>query len=288
MFGPVSGTIVLLLVWEAVAHASGSGWVQGLAAVAAGVAVAGMIGPGVVARRITVEVLSSPRDAVAGSPFTVQVSSNRPCRCTPVRPSGPPLVLDGRRPAELRLLPHHRGVLGVVTVRVATAAPLGLLWWSARHDLELPVPVLIAPQREAGATLTAEGTDDEHEASAAVLADHGELRGVREYRVGDSPRQVHWRASAHTGALMVREAERLVAPTVTVSAQLSDDIEVAEREASRALETVVDLIERGHRVVLETTEPSGRLSAPVASELSAGRRLARAGVNPWADGQTAR
>jgi uncharacterized protein (DUF58 family) len=35
----------------------------------------------------------------------------------------------------------------------------------------------------------------------------GDFMGVREYRRGDSPRHIHWSASAHHGALMVRELE---------------------------------------------------------------------------------
>lgn len=36
----------------------------------------------------------------------------------------------------------------------------------------------------------------------------GEFHGVREYRRGDSPRRIHWRASARHGALLVKELER--------------------------------------------------------------------------------
>lgn len=35
----------------------------------------------------------------------------------------------------------------------------------------------------------------------------GDFMGAREYRRGDSPRHIHWNASAHHGALMVRELE---------------------------------------------------------------------------------
>ncbi len=36
----------------------------------------------------------------------------------------------------------------------------------------------------------------------------GEFHGVREYRRGDSPRRIHWRASARHGTLLVKELER--------------------------------------------------------------------------------
>ena len=38
-------------------------------------------------------------------------------------------------------------------------------------------------------------------------AAQAEFHGLRPYRVGDSPRRIHWRTSAHRGELMVREFE---------------------------------------------------------------------------------
>ncbi|HEV8064221.1 MAG TPA: DUF58 domain-containing protein, partial [Acidimicrobiales bacterium] len=111
----------------------------------------------------------------------------------------------------------------------------------------------------------------------------GTLRGVRSYLHGDSPRLVHWRATAHTGSLMVRENEQEPDLPVTVSADLPDDTAAAEVAASKALRSVVTLICAGKRVLLETTENGNRLSSPVADQRSAGRRLAAAGANPYAD-----
>ena len=44
-FGPVAGTILLLFVWTGVAHASGSGWVQAVGSVVAGLLLLGLVAP---------------------------------------------------------------------------------------------------------------------------------------------------------------------------------------------------------------------------------------------------
>jgi uncharacterized protein (DUF58 family) len=282
LLAPAGGTIFLLSVWEAVAHASGSGWVQGLATLAAGIAVVGLLGPGLAVRKIRVVAVSAPTDTQAGEEFVVSIRANRPCRCIPLRPEGTRVLAGPGADAELVLSPSHRGVLGEVRILVETAAPFGMLWWSVPRVLDLARPVYVAPQAEAG-TAGRAGADDADDGTARPeSADFGQLRSVREYRAGDSPRQVHWRASAHTGSLMVRESEAPTTASVAVRAVLSDDLEVAEREASHAFGTVKELLRGGHRVLLETNEGATITKAVVADEQAAGRRLARAGVNPWA------
>jgi hypothetical protein len=47
--------------------------------------------------------------------------------------------------------------------------------------------------------------------------------------------------------------------------------------------TIVEVLGGSRRVMLETVEHGERISAIVADRRSAGRRLARAGVNPYAE-----
>jgi uncharacterized protein (DUF58 family) len=37
---------------------------------------------------------------------------------------------------------------------------------------------------------------------------HGDVRGIRPFRTGDSPRHIHWRSSARRGQILVREYDR--------------------------------------------------------------------------------
>jgi hypothetical protein len=75
---------------------------------------------------------------------------------------------------------------------------------------------------------------------------------------------------------MVRELEQPAAEPVTITVELPEDPEAAERVAESALGSVVGLLEGGVPVLLGTREPSGPVLGAVADRRSAGRRLARA------------
>jgi uncharacterized protein (DUF58 family) len=281
--GPVVSAIFLLFAFAAVAHASGSGWVQAVGAVTAGLAFVGMIGPALTVSRLTVHCVRAPRDATRGEEFEIEVVANHPLRCTPSRPRGPGAVLGSSGPRTVTITPPHRGMLTSVRVRLATAAPLGLLWWSVERHVMLPTSVAVSPGSSRGAVLGSEATGDEDGDGRPVLALTGEIRGVRPYRHGDSRRRVHWRATAHTGTLMIRETEEVPDTPVRIVADLSDDPTRSDEQASDILGTVSDLLAAGVRVLLDTVEDGQRTSAIVPDRRTAGRRLARAGLNPYAD-----
>ncbi len=101
------------------------------------------------------------------------------------------------------------------------------------------------------------------------------MRGVRPYQHGDGRRRVHWHASAHTGDLMIRESESRQDDPIWMVVDLPRDLDAADRLAEDAMGEIVVQLNAGRRIVLETTEVTGRVIAPVADRLSAGRRLAR-------------
>ena len=274
---------MLLFAFGTVAHASGSGWVQAIGAITAGLACVGMIGPALVASRLTVTCTTAPRDATSGEPFVITLVANRPLRCTPTRPRGRATVLPAFEPVELTITPPNRGVLSSVRVQLATAAPLGLLWWSVDRFVPLPVTVTVAPRLGPGTVALSESGGDDEGIGRPVLAETGEVRGVRAYRHGDSRRRVHWRATAHTASLMVRETEDVPDTPIKIVADLSEDPERAEEQATNVMGAVTDLLASGRRVLLETVEHGQRLSRIVSDRRSAGRRLARASLNPYAD-----
>jgi uncharacterized protein (DUF58 family) len=275
-FGPVAATALLLFVWAGVAHASGSGWVQTVGAVVAGLLLLGLVAPAFAAPGLTVVCESSPTDAVAGSPVELKVVGNRSMRCTPRSVGGMPLLLTRRIPARLVIVPGRRGVIPTVTVRLATATPFGLLWWSRDQVLELERPLYVAPQprERAAAVREAHALEEGNKPPLPTLT--GDLRGVRPYQHGDGRRRVHWHASAHTGDLMVRESEMRTDDPIRIVADLPRDLDAADRIAEESMGEVVAQLKAGRSVVLETTEITGRVVAPVADRLSAGRRLARA------------
>jgi uncharacterized protein (DUF58 family) len=176
------------------------------------------------------------------------------------------------------LQPNRRGMHQGVVVDIATAAPFALQWWTRRVELPLPSALHVSPRRGRPQVLTRQKGEEGGVRVEWIPADEGETRGARPYTSGDNRRQVHWRATAHTGELMVRERERQPpsAEPVTVKVVLPGDPEEAERVAERALGTVVRLLSQGSSVQLATLESSGAVIGRVMDRRAAGRRLARA------------
>ena len=284
-FGPIAGSIVVLLGWTAVAHNSGSGWVQALGGLLAGFVVAGLVGPSIACARLRVSVESNPGDGTVGRRVAIGVRANGPLRIEPVVPPGPAEVL-GPGVGRFAVVPTRRGPLGELTIVVASAAPFGILWWRKRVVVPLVRPLWVAPVAGppdpgllAGSTL------------GAILdrqvprdARFGEPRGVRPYEAGDPRRLVHWPATAHRGELMVREAERPEAAVPEVWVLLPDDGPAGDLVAERALGTLLALLARSAPVMLATIEHDGSCVEPVYSPTDAGRRLARAVANRGSTG----
>jgi uncharacterized protein (DUF58 family) len=265
-----------LAAWAAVAHNSGSGWVQALGCLLAGFVVIGLGGPAFATRRASVEVTANPTDTTAGLPAAVEVRTSTAVRIEPVDPPGPS-VTTAAGIARLELVASRRGPVERVVMHVCSAAPFGFLWWRKRVVVPLVRPMWVAPLATrpdlfelAGARGAALAGDRQRDDQS------GAIRGVRPYVAGDSRRMVHWPSSAHRGELMVREAERPDEAARRLEVVLPDDGDAGDAVAARALATVLDLLAGGAAVVLTTTERDGPHTGLVTTPAEAGRRLARA------------
>ena len=101
-----------------------------------------------------------------------------------------------------------RGVFEDGPVLLSTAAPFGLT--KTKRESSVRSRLIVHPAwvelRDFPLPDTAAATSDE--AFAAIRSGHGEVfAGVRDYRPGDQRRWVHWRSTARTGRLVVREHE---------------------------------------------------------------------------------
>jgi len=88
----------------------------------------------------------------------------------------------------------------------------------------------------------------------------GDFFGLRDFRHGDDPRDIHWRTSARRGVPFIRENEDdegLVATVVFDNAQAPDPAELApvgagrdafEEAVSLAASVSAELLKRGYRV----------------------------------------
>ncbi len=101
----------------------------------------------------------------------------------------------------------RRGILRVGPVTAVRSDPLGLMraerrWHHPRTVFVHPATVAL-PATSTGFVKDLEGTP------SSVLADADlSFHAIRDYAPGDPPRQVHWKSTAKTGALMVRQYEQ--------------------------------------------------------------------------------
>ena len=115
----------------------------------------------------------------------------------------------------LELPTHRRGWLELPRLRLSTLRPFGLAraWSWLRPDTRLLVYPALDP--EAPSLPDALGDGDSPRTRA-----HGEQpHHLREYRPGDMPRQIAWKASARADRLLVREYESAIAREIELDWQ---------------------------------------------------------------------
>jgi uncharacterized protein (DUF58 family) len=112
----------------------------------------------------------------------------------------------GQHREELTIAANRRGVIDVGPMTIARGDPVGILrrelaWPQTQRIFVHPVTVAI-PSTSAGLIRDLEGlpTNDIVDADLSFHA-------IREYVPGDSQRHIHWRSTAKTGTLMVRQYE---------------------------------------------------------------------------------
>ena len=101
------------------------------------------------------------------------------------------------------VIADRRGVHRFPALKLSSRAPFGL--FERKRDLDQPTPVLIYPEVK---KLRRLDLLDRQPAAQLVTQRAGvgtEVIGVRAYRVGDSPRHIHWRTVARTNHLMSKE-----------------------------------------------------------------------------------
>jgi uncharacterized protein (DUF58 family) len=150
----------------------------------------------------------------------------------------------------------RRGRHRLSGVRLSTRFPFGLIHKS--RDIESPAELLVYPALVPVPSELLRGLASRHGRGQHKLRSRrGELFGLREFRQGDDPRDIHWRTSARRGTPFVRETEDDEGLEVCLvldngAAVALDGAEAAafEQAVSLTASLAVELLGQGYRVGL--------------------------------------
>lgn len=120
---------------------------------------------------------------------------------------GVPLLRQGHTSEHaLELPPQQRGIVRIGPASTVRSDPLGLLRrehaFDDVHDLYVHPRTVAVPSASAGLIRDLDGAPTRRLVDADMS-----FHAIREYAPGDSRRQVHWKSTAKTGRLMVRQYE---------------------------------------------------------------------------------
>jgi uncharacterized protein (DUF58 family) len=144
----------------------------------------------------------------------------------------------------------RRGRHRLTGVRITTRFPFGLFVKAARPALTDEVVVFPAVHPVSAESLRRLG--ESGEASARRRGRGNDLYNLRGYRAGDDPRFIHWRSSAKTEGLLVRELEADTSQNtrLVLVGRGRRGAEALERGLSEAASLAVALVRAGAGVEL--------------------------------------
>jgi uncharacterized protein (DUF58 family) len=175
-----------------------------------------------------------------------------------LRPAGEGAVIEALAPGEearvrLKLLCKRRGVFALGTLQAASSFPAGLVKVGRRAAV--PDRLLVYPAFERLRGFDVPASKAYQPGGIPVASEVGEsmeFRGLREWRDGDRPRDVHWPAYARTGRLVVREFQEehfvRLALVLDVAAPGVRDEPIFERALSVAA-AVADALARKEYII---------------------------------------
>jgi len=146
----------------------------------------------------------------------------------------------------------RRGIHRLTGLRLSTRFPFGLLRRSI--DVEAPVDLLAYPALvPVSDPILRGGLAQLGEKQSPARARSGDFHGLREFRPGDDPRDIHWRTSARRGRPFVREFEEESGRTIVVVLEAGAGPNAAEEfetAVSYAASLALVLLRRAFRVGL--------------------------------------
>jgi uncharacterized protein (DUF58 family) len=147
-----------------------------------------------------------------------------------------------------RLVAARRGVIELSDIRVTCAFPFGFL----NHAIHLRAPEQLVVYPHIGVlnrhlALRYREAIESGAMTANIRGGNDEFYGLREYRSGDNIRSIHWRSTARTNQLMIREMAANAPPQVIIVLNLRTirhilDTDLRSIVVERAIELAASLI----------------------------------------------
>jgi uncharacterized protein (DUF58 family) len=109
---------------------------------------------------------------------------------------------DARQTLTVRLATRQRGIIEGPRIQLSTRYPLGLVRAWAWIDMALTELVYADPAEYADKVLTG---DSGRTIAGTDTGGDEDFSGLRDYRVGDSPKHIDWKALARSGETLVKE-----------------------------------------------------------------------------------
>ncbi len=213
------------------------------------------------------------RRVVAGEEATGRVTLTNPTRRRllgvkveiPVGPGLAEVALPSLRAGasssqEFVVPTRRRGLIPVGPVRTVRADPVGLvrreLEWTERTELVVHPRTISVPTTSTGLIRDLEGAPTRDLTSSDVA-----FHALREYQPGDERRYIHWKSTAKTGRLMVREFEQTRRSHLVVALSLATTDYASEEQFELAVSVAGSLGVRAIRdgrtvsVVVSTETP---------------------------------
>ncbi len=151
------------------------------------------------------------------------------------------VVLPAGQAAEIayRLTPERRGLHRFVQLEVATRAPFGL--FEKSRPIDAPGELIVFPRRvepahRASRHLTREGERPQDRAGPGL-----EVHSLRDHRVGEDARTIHWKSTARAGKLIGVDREQEQRKRVCV---VLDHRTLSGAALDAAVEQAAALVER--------------------------------------------
>lgn len=152
---------------------------------------------------------------------------------------------------------NKRGPLQINSCLIATRFPFGFYYKT--KTLPLNVDMVIFPALHPEQLPNKNDSGQEGEGTLRTRGE--EIFGIREFRPGDPINSVHWKSSAKTGNLRVKEFQGTNEQNYTVFLNIKESgknvtvkKEILEQRVNKAASLVFHLIKRGNEVSLKTED----------------------------------